>query len=104
MDISIDRGEVALPPLLFISLLENAFKYNIDQKDCILKIVLQVKGNEVYFMVQNKYDKNEKNKSHGGLGLQNLEKRLKLYFQNSYTYQVSKEDSIYTAQLNLDLK
>jgi hypothetical protein len=104
LKINTDSGKVELPPLLFIPLLENAFKYNVDQKDTILNIVLRVIGKKVDFMVQNSYDENEKNKSHSGLGLQNLEKQLKLYFQNNYSYQVSKENSIYTAHLNLDLK
>jgi hypothetical protein len=104
LDINTDGEKIVLPPLLFIPLLENAFKYNIDQEDSKINIRLKVEGNVVNFMVQNKFDKNENTKSHGGLGLKNLEKRLKLYFRNRYSYEISKEESIYTAQLNLDLK
>jgi len=104
LEINMDRGKVVLPPLLFIPLLENAFKYNIDRKGSKIKIELKVKGNLVNFMVQNKFDEKERKNMHGGLGLKNLEKRLKLYFKNSYSYEISKENSIYSVQLNLDLK
>ena len=39
-----------------------------------------------------------------GIGLKNLEKRLKLYFEDDYTYEVSKENSIYAALLKLELR
>ncbi|MFK7775814.1 MAG: sensor histidine kinase [Saprospiraceae bacterium] len=103
LDINIDSESVVLPPLLFIPLLENAFKYNDDQTDNKINIELNVKENHISFKVQNKFDTNEKNKSHGGLGLKNLDKRLKLYFQENYQYEVTKEDSTYTVLLNIDL-
>jgi len=104
LEISIDEDEIVLPPLLFIPLLENAFKYNADQKESKINIKLDVEGNLVNFMVQNKFDEKESNKSQGGLGLKNLEKRLKLYFEHNYSYKISKADSIYTVQLKLELE
>lgn len=103
LDMNIDKESVVLPPLLFIPLLENAFKYNADKKDHKIIIELKVKGDHISFMVQNKFDINEKNKSQGGLGLKNLDKRLKLYFQENYQYEVTKENSTYTVMLNIDL-
>ncbi len=103
LEIEIDNENVELPPLLFIPLLENAFKYNVDKKDHKIIIKLKVNGNHINLMVQNKFDENKKNKSHGGLGLKNLDKQLKLYFQENYQYEVTKVDSIYTVMLNIDL-
>lgn len=103
LEMSVDKDKIVLPPLLFIPLLENAFKYNLDQKGSKIKIGLKVKDNSVNFVVQNKFDEKESGQSRGGLGLKNLEKRLKLYFENNYSYKVSKEDSIYTVQLELVL-
>jgi sensor histidine kinase YesM len=103
LDINIDNEGVVMPPLLFIPLLENAFKYNVDKKGNQIIIELSVIENHIRLMVQNKFDPNDKNKSHGGLGLKNLDKRLKLYFQENYQYEVTKVDSTYTVQLNIDL-
>ncbi|MDF1699087.1 MAG: sensor histidine kinase, partial [Saprospiraceae bacterium] len=89
LDISVGKQNLTLPPLLFIPLLENAFKYTIDQKGSKIHIQIKVVGQKLYFSIQNGFDETVNTKLQGGLGLRNLQKRLKLYFQNDYEYTVS---------------
>lgn len=103
LNISVDEQNLTLPPLLFIPLLENAFKYTIDKKGSKIHILIKEEGHKLHFSIQNRFDKTVITKLQGGLGLRNLQKRLKLYFQNDYEYTVSRENSMYTAQLNLNL-
>lgn len=104
LNIDVDQTETPIPPLLFIPLLENAFKYNLDQRGTFIGIDLNEKDGLLHFKVQNSFEKANKNRPKGGLGLKNLEKRLKLYFNDKYVYKVSKTNSIYTAYLNFNLK
>lgn len=94
----------SLPPLLFIPLIENAFKYTIDKKETNILIDLNVKNDELHFTVHNTFDEHKSNNEIGGLGLSNLKKRLILYFSDSYVYDVDIEDSVYKVYLKLDLK
>lgn len=92
-----------IPPLLFIPLVENAFKYNTDKLDTNISINLNIKNNTLCFTVENSFDiKNTKTNS-GGLGLSNLNKRLNLYFDKKYNYEIVIENSIYKAILKLDI-
>lgn len=103
-DISIDDEYENLPPLLFIPLIENAFKYNHDKKGAGIWIKLKVHGNLLHFKAKNTFDMNKPKNEINGLGLSNLRKRLDLYFSDKYVYDVTIADSVYSAYLKLDLK
>ncbi|MEP0266717.1 histidine kinase [Dokdonia sp.] len=99
----IDNEHKSLPPLLFIPLIENAFKYSVDKKDTDIHIDLKVQDNELRFTIRNTFDPHKRNHDMGGLGLSNLQKRLDVYFSDTYVYDVTMEDSVYTAYLKLVL-
>ncbi|MGB0891540.1 MAG: sensor histidine kinase [Flavobacteriaceae bacterium] len=99
---NIDKENSNIPPLLFIPLIENAFKYSVDKKESEINIHLNVKDNILDFSIENNFDKNRTQSNSGGLGLSNLKKRLDLYFKDNYDYNVT-VDSIYKAQLKLNL-
>ena len=100
---NIDATELSLPPLLFISLIENAFKYNIDKKDTNLSIDLSLTKNILQLEIENSFDENRTKNEIGGLGLSNLKKRLDLYYADNYTYKVTKDNSVYKVSLKLTL-
>ena len=100
---TIDHENKSLPPLLFIPLIENAFKYSVDKKETTITIDLQMQDNELHFTIQNTYDPQKSKQEVGGLGLSNLQKRLALYFSDTYVYDVTIEDSMYKANLKLTL-
>ena len=102
--LDVDENNVSLPPLLFIPLVENAFKYNTDKKDTNLVIDLSVKNAELQLTIQNVFDPKKAKNENGGLGLSNLKKRLGLYFSDKYKYEVQIENSVYTVTLKLVLK
>ena len=96
--------QLEVPPLLFIPLIENAFKYHIDQKAAVIKILMEVDQGVLEFKIENEYDPRVKVAHQGGLGLQNLKKRLVVNFKNSHNYRVTKTERTYTAYLKLKLK
>lgn len=100
---AIDHENKNLPPLLFIPLIENAFKYSVDKKGATIAIDLQAQDNELHFTIQNTFDPQKSKQEVGGLGLSNLQKRLALYFSDTYVYDVTIKDSMYKAYLKLTL-
>lgn len=97
----IDEEHQSLPPLLFIPFIENAFKYSVDTKGASIDIDIKVQHNELHFTIQNTFDPHKKPQESGGLGLSNVQKRLDVYFSDTYVYEVDTTDAIYKAYLKL---
>jgi LytS/YehU family sensor histidine kinase len=100
------EGEIdgqQIVPLLLISFVENAFKHGVanDPKDPI-KINVVVDQKTLRFSVSNK--KNTANKdSMGGVGLNNVERRLQLLYPDQYQLTIENSATHYTTYLKLNL-
>ena len=92
--------EVQIMPLLFIILLENAFKHGVEnlRENAYVYINMSAENNEVYFDIENNFDATQ-DKEQGGIGLENLKRRLELVYPKSHTLSFSKTNDIYKAQL-----
>lgn len=94
-------------PGLFIPLVENAFKYGIHPTEkSTIRIQIQCSDQRVYFECKNNYDPNQK--VHGmnegfGIGIQNVEKRLKLVYPEKHTFDIDKSATRFVVKLTLDL-
>lgn len=102
-EVQTDIEDQHLPPLLFIPLVENAFKYNVDKPDTRIEIALRIDRDSLAFTIENTFDETRSASEQGGLGLSNLQKRLDIYFPDRYTYQVQMDGGIYSARLILEL-
>jgi len=102
---NIDNDNYKIMPLLFIILVENAFKHGVEKlrKSAYIKIDLHVKNSELLFSVENDYN-SKSNLNKRGIGINNLEKRLALVYQNKHNLNHFKDDNIYTSELKLSLK
>ena len=91
-----------VPPLSFITIVENAFKYG-DLKDPENPLTIQValKKEEVYFYCRNKIKKSNLQFSSSHIGITNLEKRLDVAFKNKYEMKTSKEGNLYIFELTV---
>lgn len=100
---NIDK-DVQVAPLLFINLLENAFKHGVGTltENAFIHLTLSTNGNEVLFSITNNYDANVPSKRQGG-GLDNLKKRLLHGYPNRHEFKIKKTDNTYTVHLNLSL-
>ncbi len=94
---------VMIAPLLFISLIENAFKHGVNsRKASFIRIRLFLRGDELVFMCENSfYPHTERGRSGPGVGLDNLRRRLELTYRDCYTYKQEQRDDTYSVQLNL---
>lgn len=90
-------------PLLFISLIENAFKHGVNsRKKSFVRICLEGKGDDLVFTCENSDNpKNEENRIGSGVGLENLRRRLELTYPGRYAYTQELRGDIYFVQITL---
>ncbi|MEM6629197.1 MAG: histidine kinase [Bacteroidota bacterium] len=93
-----------IPPLLFTSILENAFKYGISYKEpSFINISLAYTTNSLTFQVRNSNHQPKTSTDYSGIGLQNTRKRLDLLYPGQYTLDVEDTPAIYTVNLHIPL-
>lgn len=91
-------------PLLFIILLENAFKHGVETlvQDAFVNISLVVDAYKIVFCIENSIEQNQE-LSTEGIGLVNLRKRLELMYPNAYKLTTVYQESSYRATLEIDI-
>ena len=100
----VDVPERNIPPLLFTSILENAFNYGISYgKPSFIDISLTCAPDSLTFTVKNSNHKNLRDKDASGIGLENTRKRLDLLYGNKYTLDINEEIDLFTVNLHLPL-
>lgn len=104
-DIELEDPGLAIPPLLFIILLENAFKHGIEPAGGagFLRISCQQQGKELYFSCENSLDPEQARDAVPGIGLQNLRRRLALRFPNRHELVTIPSVDCFSATLKLSL-
>lgn len=97
----IENEMLKIPPLLFTSFLENAFKHGISyQQKSFIKITLQKEGNCLKFKIENSNHSKPKSE-HSGLGLTNTKNRLDLLYGNNYNLEVERSETRYLINLKV---
>lgn len=76
---------IQVPPLLFISFIENAFKHGVSYREAsFINISMQLNENEVTFLCSNSNHKETAQDGNHGVGFENIRKRLDLLFGENY--------------------
>ena len=91
-----------IPHLISAYFLENAFKHGEINQFNPLKISFKLEGSIFEMLVSNKI-KNESNVGKGGIGLQNMNKRLEILFPNKYEIRNQVSDNEYHAFIVIKL-
>lgn len=97
-----NQTHVLLPPLLFISIIENAFKHGISyQSPSFVEIRLRMEKNKLHFDCTNSIHRRpKKDGCTGGVGLANLRQRLQLLYGDGFTLDITeKEEKTYHVNL-----
>jgi LytS/YehU family sensor histidine kinase len=103
LDIQVEDPTIKIAPLIFIAFVENAFKYSGRDESMIntIRIRLYQSGKRVVFQCANSYE--EGIPVTGGIGLNNVMRRLELLYKDRYTLEIHKEPPIYTVELTLTI-
>lgn len=94
-----------IAPLLFIPLIENAFKHGISAtQPSEIHFDLTLTGDRLLFVGKNtNFPKVDADKSGSGIGLVNLQKRLSLLYPEKHKLKLHVIDQTFEATLQLDL-
>ena len=92
-------------PMLFISLVENAFKHGISpSQPSFIHININTHNNQLNCTISNSYfPKSATDQSGSGIGLDNLRRRLQLLYPQQHTLTSKLENNTYTTQLTIHL-
>ena len=100
----VPQGSVEVAPLLFISLIENAFKHGVNaRKPSFVDISLGTEGSDLVFVCSNSlFEKQKEERIGSGIGLENMLRRLELiYGKDGFDYNVRTEGDMYCSEVRL---
>lgn len=90
--------DVETPPLLLITLIENAFKHGVGfEKNSYIHTSLFIEDDKLHYIVENSISFEVHRPS--GAGLENLRKRLSLLFGKDYLLNITRDPEKYKVQL-----
>jgi hypothetical protein len=92
-------------PMLFQPFIENAFKHGAAQQvgKVWIDIQLAVHGNRLLFRVANSADLSAHTPVSGGIGIENIQRRLLLLYPGRHQFSRKQEDGIHAISLSIDL-
>lgn len=93
--------EFLVPSMIFISFVENAFKHGISyKKKSSIDISFKELGDKVQFTCVNTINnKTSSAEDKGGLGLDNVSRRLKLLYGDNYTLDIKEDAALFNVKL-----
>lgn len=97
--------ELFVAPLLFIPLVENAFKHGLNtiSADSYAHFSLSLQDNELFFEAVNSVGKSLENSEKSGTGLENLKKRLQLIYPDKHQLDIEQTSNQFKVILNIQL-
>ena len=96
---------IEIAPLLFISLIENAFKHGVSSnRPSKIDIHLEAEGDKLVFTCDNtNYPKDDADRSGSGIGLENTSRRLELMYHDAYKWEQTLNNDIYHVKITIKL-
>ncbi|MEV4883667.1 histidine kinase [Chitinophaga ginsengisegetis] len=103
---NVDNQQIA--PLMTFVFIENAFKYGLKSgKDSFLEIKIFVSDRIFYFSVLNDKDPTyvySEEKKFGGIGVENVKKRLELLYPGKYQLDVDDKELSFGVKLQIEME
>lgn len=106
LDIPQQIPDIKIPPMLFISFVENAFKHGVSyQADSFVDFKLEIADYQLNCFIKNSKHKNKEkfDKSYSGIGLVNIRKSLELLFNKNYSLNIQETDKEFEVRLSIPI-
>lgn len=102
-------GETAgfyIAPLLLLPFVENAFKHGVSNvlEQPWLSLSVSLQGHTVTVKVLNGKAANQPSPQHGGIGIENVRRRLALLYPGKHELTITDEDDVFIVNLKLELE
>lgn len=104
-DCAVDDEKVALPPMIFLTFIENAFKYGTStSRDCRISIRLHISGGVLDFETRNRIMQNaDEFRKDMPVGINNCRNRLSCLFPERHTLDIEEREGMFRVHLKIDL-
>lgn len=99
------KTDIQIAPLLFISLIENAFKHGVSaDKASAIVFEMKIEDKQLSFYSENQnFPKTDVDKSGSGIGLDNVEKRLSLLYPDQFSFVEKVENDTFSVNLKIEI-
>ena len=99
------KTDIQIAPLLFISLIENAFKHGVSgDKASAVVFEMKIEDKQLTFYSKNQnFPKTDSDKSGSGIGLDNVEKRLSLLYPDQFSFIEKIEEDVFSVCLKIEV-
>jgi CheY-like chemotaxis protein len=102
LDIQDTMPSKSIPPLLFTSLLDNAFKHGIAANNgSFIHINISCANSKLIFEIKNGIPNHTKSNAPSGIGIENTRKRINLLYGENCELHISDNDDIFIARLTV---
>lgn len=100
-----DFGKVEIAPLLLLPLAENCFKHGVGKSSGTIRIFISYDGKKLVFITENQIALREKTDpaENGGLGIQNVEKRLNLIYPDCHSLEYHENNGTFGLEMKVEL-
>ncbi|HOI27705.1 MAG TPA: histidine kinase [Paludibacteraceae bacterium] len=102
IDVEGDVDNVMLPPLLFITFVENAVKHNPDSGASVY-LSFRVDDDGLSFVCENSKFKNLEKRDVGGIGMSNIRRRLELLYPTTHSLEVEDKEETYKIKMHIKI-
>lgn len=98
-------NDAQLAPMLLLPFVENAFKYaSKKEKLPTIELSIECNKNQLLFKCTNYFSNSDTSNTHsGGVGLENVKRRLELIYPKKHMLNISNENNIFSVDLKIDL-
>jgi hypothetical protein len=104
MNLPASIPDKTIPPFIFISLIENAFKHGVSYKDeSFIYIDLIISEEHLLLIVKNSKTDKGYAEEFSGIGIDNTRKRLELLYGNNYHLDIIDNEDLFTVNLSIPL-
>lgn len=89
-----------IAPLIFMTFIENAFKYGVTKKEkTVITIDLAIEPDKINFFCRNKIHPHKSNLERTGIGITNTKQRLAHQYPNRHHLKISNDNVFFTVEL-----
>lgn len=102
-------SDIQVTPLLFLTLVENAFKHVATLPDGkgFININIGIEGSNLTGSVSNSFNESKKEKlsdsTESGVGLENVQRQLRLLYPDAHSFVIKKSENTFTASISINL-
>jgi len=94
-----------ISPMLLLPLVENAFKHGVDSTvgDSYVNAAVYKYGDRLVFTCENNYKESKESKESkvGGIGIENIQKRLELIYPSRYKLDIKRSEGVFKITLSI---